>query len=173
MFDLLAAGDSRRDDFDIGTGRFNRGGEAAIADGQRQIVVLFLEAKGARHAAAARVDFADFEAGGLQNGDCRRRSDQRFLMTVTVEQRLAPALSPGSTTTFPAFSSFARNSSSRKLFSETRLASLVRTNSGYSSRKVSKQDGSNPTIGTPFSAYPDELVDVPGRVAFGFTQHAF
>ena len=66
MFDLLAAGDSRRDDFYVGTGRLDCRGEAAVADSQRQIVVLFLEAEGARHAAASRINLltsnpADFK----------------------------------------------------------------------------------------------------------------
>src|SRR5262245_22602278 len=54
----------------------------------------------------------------------------------------------------PAFTCLCKNSSSRKLFSATRLASLVRMNSGYSSLRVSRQDGSRPTMGTPLSAYP-------------------
>ena len=46
-------------------------------------------------------------------------------------------------------------------------------NSGYSSRSVSKQDGSRPTIGIPFSAYARELIDIPRRVVLRLAQHPF
>src|SRR5919106_537196 len=57
----------------------------------------------------------------------------------------------------PCFCSRMRNSSNKKLFSATFLDAPVRMNSGYSSRSVSKQEGSRPTIGVPFSAYGASL----------------
>ncbi len=75
MIDLLAAGNPRRDDFNVRRRSFDRRRQAAVADLDRQIVVLFFKAEGARHAAAAGVDFADFVAGGFEHGDGRRRAD--------------------------------------------------------------------------------------------------
>src|SRR4029453_1892820 len=92
VFDLLAAGDARRDDLNFSASRFNRRSETAIADRQRQIVMLFFEAEGAGHAAAARIDFADFEACRLENRDCWCSADEGFLMTVAVQQRFAIAV---------------------------------------------------------------------------------
>src|SRR5581483_10179252 len=86
VMNLLSARDSRRDDLDGITGRFLRRRLAPIADLRRQIVVLFFEAEGARHAAAAGVDFTDVVAGGFEHRDRRRRADQRFLMTMSVQQ---------------------------------------------------------------------------------------
>ena len=53
MIDLLPAGDSRGDDFDVGTRGFHGGNEAAVTDLSRKIVMLFFESKGSGHAAVA------------------------------------------------------------------------------------------------------------------------
>src|SRR6266498_1603239 len=53
--------------------------------------MFFFEAEGAGHAAAARIDFADFEACRLENRDCWCSADEGFLMTVAVQQRFAIA----------------------------------------------------------------------------------
>jgi len=86
MLDLLAAGDSWRDDFNVGGRRFDGRNETAIADFCRQIVVFFFKAEGTGHAAAAGVDFADFVAGGFEHRHRRRRADERFLVAVAVQQ---------------------------------------------------------------------------------------
>src|SRR5215475_7575649 len=62
MFDLLAARNTRCNDLNIASSRLDRGSQAAIANRERQIVVLLFEAERTGHAAAARIDFADFEA---------------------------------------------------------------------------------------------------------------
>jgi hypothetical protein len=89
MFDLLAAGYPGSNDYDFITGCSDGGREAAVANGKRKIVVLLFETERAGHAAAARIDFADFEACRSQNGNGRHRSNQSPLMAMTVEQRFA------------------------------------------------------------------------------------
>src|SRR5262249_27517579 len=46
MLDLLAAGDAGRNDLGIGRGGLHRGSESPIAEGDRDVVVLPLEAEG-------------------------------------------------------------------------------------------------------------------------------
>lgn len=94
VFDLLAAGDAGRHQLDGRARGLDRRCQTPIAYRQRQIVVLFFEAKGTGHTAAARIDFADFEAGLLENRDSRPRPDQGFLMAVAVEQDFAITVAP-------------------------------------------------------------------------------
>src|SRR5262245_19165006 len=54
--------------------------------------MLFFEAEGAGHAAAARIDFADFKACRLENRNCRGSSNESFLMAMTVEECLTSTL---------------------------------------------------------------------------------
>ena len=89
VLDLLPARDSGGNDLHVASCRPHRRYEAPIGDGHRKVIVFFFKAEGTCHAAAARIDFTDLKAGGFQHGNGRRRSDQSFLMAVTVQQRLA------------------------------------------------------------------------------------
>src|SRR5882672_6804498 len=91
MLDLLAAGDAGRDDLGVGGGGLHRGRQPQIAERDRDVVVLALEAERAGHAAAARVDLLDLESGPAKRRDRRRGPDERLLVTMPVEERL-PAL---------------------------------------------------------------------------------
>src|SRR5262249_47363800 len=86
MVDLLTAGDAGSDDLDVRISGADSRGETALGDGERDVVVLLLEAEGARHAAAARIDFRHLVARPLEHFDRRRGADERFLMTMAVEQ---------------------------------------------------------------------------------------
>src|SRR5436309_1071975 len=90
MLDLLTAGDTGGDDLRLRGGGLHRGREPTIAERDRDVVVLALEAERAGHAAAARVDFLDLESRPAKRRDRGRRADERLLVAVPVEQRLAP-----------------------------------------------------------------------------------
>ena len=83
---LLSTRDSRCNDLDIIARSLHSRHQAPVTDLCRQIVVLFLETEGARHAAAAGINFIDFIACAFEHGDCRRGADQCFLMTMSVQQ---------------------------------------------------------------------------------------
>src|SRR5947209_10319872 len=91
MLDLLTAGDTRRDDLRLRGGGLHRGRQPAIAERDRDVVVLALEAERTGHAAAARVDLFDLEPGPAERRDRGRRADERLLVAVAVEERF-PAL---------------------------------------------------------------------------------
>ena len=61
VLDLLATRDARRDDLGVGGGRLHGRRQPAVAERDRDVVVLPLEAERAGHAAAARVDLAHLE----------------------------------------------------------------------------------------------------------------
>src|SRR2546427_117058 len=68
-----------------------RGGRQALpAEPDRNIMVLALDPDRPRHAATARVDLRHVEARPPECLDRGRRAHERFLVTVTMEQRLAP-----------------------------------------------------------------------------------
>src|SRR5437773_11260885 len=91
VLDLLAAGDARSDDLRVGGRGLDGRGEAPVAQRHRDVVVLLLEAEGARHAATAGVHLADLVARPYERRHRRRRADHRLLMAVAVEQRPARA----------------------------------------------------------------------------------
>ena len=82
MLDLLSAGDPRCDDLYLVAARLDCRNQPALTYFCGEIVMLFLEAEGAGHAAAAGVDFADFITGGFEHRYRGSRADERFLMTV-------------------------------------------------------------------------------------------
>src|SRR5215471_114818 len=88
VLDLLAAGDALRDDLGLGGRGLHCECQPAIAQGDRDIVVLALEAERARHPAAARVDLLDLEPRPAKRGDRRARPDERLLVAVAVQERL-------------------------------------------------------------------------------------
>src|SRR5438309_6079971 len=90
MLDLLTAGDTGGDDLRLRGGGLHRGREPTIAERDRDVVVLALEAERAGHAAAARVDFLDLESRPAKRRDRGRGADERLLVAVPVEQCLAP-----------------------------------------------------------------------------------
>src|SRR5258705_7009700 len=89
VLDLLAAGDAGRHDLGLGGRRLHRGREPSVAQRHRDVVVLALEAEGARHAAAARIHLRHLVAGPPQGGHRGRGADHGLLVAVAVEQRLA------------------------------------------------------------------------------------
>src|SRR5262245_27337378 len=89
MLDLLPARDAGGHDLGLGVRRLDGGGQPSIPEGDRDVVVLCLEAERSGHAAAARVDLAHLEPGPLERGDRRARADHGLLMAVPVEQRSA------------------------------------------------------------------------------------
>src|SRR5262245_20529538 len=88
VLDLLAAGNTGRDDLGLGGRGLHRGRQPAITERDRDVVVLALEAERARHAAAARVDLLDLEPRPAKRGDRRARPDERLLVAVAVQERL-------------------------------------------------------------------------------------
>src|SRR5437879_11396435 len=62
VLDLLPTGDAGRDDLGFRVGGLHGGRQATIAERDRDVVVLPLEAERARHAAAAGVDLLNLEA---------------------------------------------------------------------------------------------------------------
>src|SRR5262245_15587681 len=88
VLDLLAAGDAGRDDLGLGGRGLHRGRQPAIAERDRDVVVLAFEAERARHAATARVDFLDLEPRPSKRCDRRTGPDQRLLVAVAVQERL-------------------------------------------------------------------------------------
>src|ERR1700730_17975814 len=87
VLDLLAAGDSRSDDRRVGgRGLYGRG-QAPVAQRHRDVVVLLLEAEGARHAATAGAYLADLVSRPRERRHRRRRADERLLVAVAVEER--------------------------------------------------------------------------------------
>src|SRR5882724_778785 len=88
VLDLLPARDAGRDDLGFRGGGLHGGRQASIAERDRDVVVLALEAERAGHAAAAGVDLLDLEARPAERRDRGRRADERLLMTVPMEQRL-------------------------------------------------------------------------------------
>ena len=86
MFDLLSAGDSGRHNHRIRL-TFDSREETSAPDRHRDVVVFFLEAKGSRHAAAARIDFFD-GVGQRYRFFQETRSNERLLVTMPVNQRL-------------------------------------------------------------------------------------
>jgi len=62
--------------------------QSAVAERDRDVVVLALEAERAGHAAAARIHLGDLESGPAERRDGRPGAHERLLVTVAVEQRL-------------------------------------------------------------------------------------
>src|SRR3989441_1805885 len=90
MLDLLAARDAGRRDHGVRGCRLDGGDQAAIAERDRDVVVLALEAERARHPAAPGVDLLDPEARPLEGRDRRGRAHERLLVAVTVQEHLPP-----------------------------------------------------------------------------------
>src|SRR5713226_6812629 len=59
----------------------------AGAEGDRDVVVLLLEAEGARHAAAAGIHLADLVPRPRERGHGGRRAHERLLVAMAVEER--------------------------------------------------------------------------------------
>src|SRR5262245_36155476 len=93
VIDLLSARDSRRHDLGGGGLGLHSRHQSPVAHGDRDIVVLFLEAEGAGHPAAARIDLGDLEAGPTKNRDRGSRAHDRLLVTVPV-QKSPPTMLP-------------------------------------------------------------------------------
>src|SRR5437870_8871773 len=93
MLDLLAARHPGGDDLGAG-GRGGHGGrETPASEGDRDVVVLLLEAEGARHPAAAGIHLADLVPRPLERGHGGRRAHERLLVAMAVEERRSrPAL---------------------------------------------------------------------------------
>src|SRR5258706_1983618 len=89
VLDLLATGDAGRDDLRLGRRGLDGGRQPAVAERDRDIVVLALEAERAGHPAAARVDLRDLEAGPAERRDGRRPAHERLLVTEALDQRLS------------------------------------------------------------------------------------
>ena len=89
MFDLLAAGYSRSDNFHVRTGRLDGRRQALVTNGERQVVVFFFKAKGPCHTAAPGIHLRNIESCPSEHRYRGDRSDQRFLMTVAVHQSFA------------------------------------------------------------------------------------
>src|SRR5262245_59324178 len=89
MFDLLAAGYSRSDNLHVRARSLDGRRQAPVADGERQIVVLRFKTEGSCHTAAARIYFRNVKSCPSEHRQRRTRSDQRFLMAVTVDQSFA------------------------------------------------------------------------------------
>src|SRR5207245_4578770 len=89
MLDLLAARDAGRRDHGVRGCRLDGGDQAAIAERDRDVVVLALEAERARHPAAPGVDLLDPEARPLEGRDRRGRAHERLLLAQTVQEHIA------------------------------------------------------------------------------------
>src|SRR6267378_3976038 len=89
MLDLLAARDAGGDDLGLRGSGLHGGRQPTVAERDRDVVVLALEAERAGHAAAARVDLLDLESRPAERRDRGCRADERLLMAVPVKQRLA------------------------------------------------------------------------------------
>ena len=164
--DLLPAGDAGRGEQRSPALGLDRGEQAQPADVHGQVVVLGLEPERAGHAAAAGVDLVDLGPGDApQQGDGRGRADERLLVAMAVEQdppaaerrrlaqpqgavvdRLGEQLldQPGRAGDRPA-------------------AGSPGSSATCSSRSVSRQHGSTPTIGTPRSAHGASRADIASR----------
>src|SRR5262249_39070500 len=80
MLDVLTAGDAGGDHSRVSGRRLHRGGEAPATQRHRDVVVLLLEAEGARHAAAAGIDFAHLVARPAEGGHRWRGADHGLLV---------------------------------------------------------------------------------------------
>src|SRR5215218_256649 len=81
--DLLAAGHAGGSDHGVRGLSPDRGEQAHPADAHGQLVVLFLEAEGPGHAAAAGVQLDHLGArDALEQGHCRLRARERLLVAV-------------------------------------------------------------------------------------------
>src|SRR4029453_18134012 len=89
MLDLLTARYAGRDHLRIRRRGLHGGGEAPASQRHRDVVVLLLEAEGARHAAAAGVHLVHLVARPGQGGHRGRRADHGLLVAVAVEQGAA------------------------------------------------------------------------------------
>ena len=84
---LLPTRDSRGNDLHLRPDLLDRRKQALPADSYREVVVLSLEAEGARHAAATCIDLINRESRDQAQGfDRRPGPDQRLLMAVAVDE---------------------------------------------------------------------------------------
>src|SRR5258705_10296001 len=86
MLDLLAARDAGRDHLRVRRRGLDSGGEAPAPQRHRDVVVLLLEAEGARHAAAAGVHLAHLVARPGEGGHRGGRAHHGLLVAVPVEE---------------------------------------------------------------------------------------
>src|SRR5205823_11563455 len=89
LLDLRLAREPVRDDEDIAVAATNRREERAFAARDGDVVVAFLVAPGAGHAAAAAVRALDIEAHLLEQLPKRLEARRRLLVTVAVHERAA------------------------------------------------------------------------------------
>ena len=87
--DLFAATEAVGDDQAVGRGLADRGQKFQFADRDRDVVLLFLEAERAGHAATARRWSAPVDAHLSQNRFFIGHFHQRFVMAVAMDQGLA------------------------------------------------------------------------------------
>ena len=92
--DLLAATEAVGDDQPVGRGVADGGEKFEFADGDRQVVLVFIpfEAEGACHAAAAGGGAAEVDAQAVQDGLFRRHLHEGLVVAVSVEERFAVQL---------------------------------------------------------------------------------
>src|SRR5215510_2165313 len=90
MFDLLPAGDSRRNEYGVRT-VFHGGEKTAAANGYRNVVMFLLISEGSCHTAAAGIDFFD-RIRERQRFFQIARANESLLMTMPVDEsfRLLP-----------------------------------------------------------------------------------
>ena len=148
VLDLVAAAGAVGDDQRVGRGLAHRGQQVRFAHLHRHLVVLGLVAEAARHAAAGRFDRVAPSAPAPGAGRSPPRPWRRRPSGGS-GRAAAPAAAIGFSFSLrrPASASLARNSSNRKAFFAS--ASVPGSSTLYSSRRVSRQDGSSPSTGTP------------------------
>ena len=90
--DLLAAAEAIGDDQRVPGGRPHRRQQDALPTLDRDIVVVFLEAEGSGHAAAARVQDGDVQAQPREHGLLVRQPHNGFVVAVAVHHGLTRQL---------------------------------------------------------------------------------
>jgi hypothetical protein len=172
MPDLLPARDPGRGDDRLLRLRSDGREEPQLADLHRQFVVLRLVTERTGHATAPGVQLDDLSAGdAAQQRDCRGGSSERLLVAVTVEQNAPATELVPSRNAEPTVRKASTSSSSGSLVAAAtcRAAASPGSRARYSSRSVSRQDGSTPTIATPrarpgarLSRLPADALGSPG-----------
>ena len=84
---LFATTETVGNDEPVGWSLANRRHEFKLANGNRDVIFVPLEAEGSSHPAASRSGTPEIDAQTRKNGLFRRHLHERFLMAVTVEDR--------------------------------------------------------------------------------------